>query len=264
MIQHQQSDVTDHVRQWNIAIGAFFFKYRNAIFPIFFVLAALIGRPRIVETRALNRLIGHGGIVVALLGQAVRLLTVGSASIDRGGKRGRVYANRLLQSGLYAVIRNPLYVSDVLIALGITMVAGAPFIDFIVLPLFLFIYQAIIAAEETYLQRKFGTRYARYCARVPRFLPSMRHLMPALTHLQWDWRRGLRKEMSTMTGLVIGLILFPVWRTYFLKGPAAARTHLLVALSWVGAVLALFAGLVYLKRHRRLFYAATRRPGVTQ
>ena len=198
---------------WNIAVGDFFFKYRNALFPVLFALAALIGRPQVIlGNPALDRALGVCGVLVALTGQLVRLITIGYEYIERGGKEGKVYASRLVQGGVYALTRNPMYLGNGLIAIGMTMVAGAPLIYLIVLPLFLYIYQAIIAAEETYLRRQFGAEYERYCAAVNRLLPALDKARRVLAPLSYNWRQAVRKDLSTMAGLFLGLILLPVFR----------------------------------------------------
>ena len=240
-----------------IAAGNFFFRYRNALFPVLFVLIALAGRPRVLfGSPGLDRLLGACGVAVALAGQAVRLLTIGYDYIDRGGKAGKVYASRLVHGGIYALTRNPMYVGNCLIALGVTMVVGSPAVYLVVLPFFLFVYHALVAAEEAYLRRAFGAEYAAYCARVPRWRPRLDRVAPVLSGLRYNWRRAVRKELSTMMGLCTGLLLLPVVRTYFLHGIEAAKAALPPAILAELAALAVYGALVHLKRRRLLFYPA--------
>ena len=238
----------------NVALGNFFFKHRNTLFPLLFAAVALFGRPRILGPVWLDDLLVLGGAAVALLGQAVRLWTIGYEYIERGGKEGKVYASRLVQGGVYALTRNPMYLGNGLIAIGMTMVTGAPRIYFFVLPFFLFVYQALIVAEEVYLRRTFGSDYGQYCASVPRLIPAWSRARQVLGGLSYDWRRAVRKELSTLAGLGMGLTLLPLWRTYWLEGwhaaTAAAPLHLGAAL----LVLALYGVGVYLKKQRIFLY----------
>ena len=242
-------------RERNIAIGNFFFKFRNALFPILFALAVAIGRPRIILGEpAVDRFLTGLGVLVALAGQAVRLLTIGYEYIERGGKEGKVYASRLVQGDVYSLTRNPMYLGNALITIGITMVAGAPFLYVAVLPFFLFVYQAIVAAEEAYLARRFGAEYERYCASVPRWLPSFGRVASVLSGKPYDWAKAIRKELSTMAGLLTGLILLPVWRALCFEGFDAAKTRMVRALVLEAIVLIGYSVLAYLKRRRWLFY----------
>lgn len=239
---------------WNIAVGQFFFRRRNTLFPLLMVLAVLVNRPVIIGNPTLDRWLVVCGAAIALLGQAVRLATIGYEYIERGGKQGKVHASHLVQGGVYALTRNPMYLGNGLIAIGITMVAGAPVIYLVVLPFFLFVYHAIIVAEETYLRRAFGAEYARYCATVNRLLPSLRKAPAALGPLTYDWGRAIRKELSTLLGLSLGLVLLPVWRQLWFEGwkPVWRETPLVLLI--VLAMLGLYGLAVYLKKQRKIFY----------
>ena len=83
-----------------------------------------------------DRALGVIGIAVALLGETVRLLTIGFEYIHRGGKDGRVYAGRLVKGGVFGLVRNPMYIGNALIASGMTMYLGAPLGYLLVIPFF--------------------------------------------------------------------------------------------------------------------------------
>ena len=242
--------------RWNIAVGGLFFKYRNALFPVLFALAALIGRPQVIfGDPALDRALGLCGVLVALTGQLVRLVTIGYEYIERGGKQGKVYASRLVQGGVYALTRNPMYLGNGLIAIGIAMVAGAPIVYLIVLPLFLYIYHAIIAAEEAYLRRQFGVEYERYCQRVNRLLPSLGRAGAVLGRLAYDWRRAVRRDLSTMAALFLALVLLPTVRRLWLEGWDDVQDDALAIGVAVLVVLGLYGIAATLKRQGKVFYA---------
>ena len=240
---------------WNIAIGQWLFRYRNALFPIIFTLSPLILlRPRIIGNPTIDHALVMAGAVIALLGEGVRLLTIGLDYIDRGGKNKQVWASRLVQNGMYAHTRNPMYLGNILIAVGMCMASGSPAAYFFLIPLFIFGYQAIMVAEEAYLRQAFGAEYAAYCSRVPRLLPSFNGLRKTVANLGYNWRRAIRKDLGTITGLLAGLICWPVWRVYFLEGAGAAKARAPRALGWVLVVLAAYALLHQLKKRRLLFY----------
>ena len=243
------------MRQWNIAAGNFFFRYRNALFPVLFVCMALVGRPRLMfGDPQLDRLLGVCGIVIAMAGEAVRLITIGYEYIERGGKEGKVYASRLVRGGIYALTRNPMYLGNSLIAVGVAMLVGSPLVYLLVLPFFLFIYQALVAAEEAFLRKQFSAEYDRYCEQVPRWWPRLDQAGPALTGRRYNWRPATRQELSTLTGLFTGFILLPVVRTYFLWGLKAAKAMAPRAIVLELSLLAAYAFFAHLKKTRRLFY----------
>jgi protein-S-isoprenylcysteine O-methyltransferase Ste14 len=246
---------------WNIAAGHWCFRHRNAVFPLVFALTVLFLRPHVLFGRtALDHLLIASGMVIALVGQGVRLLTIGFDYVERGGKNKRVYASRLVQGGIYAHTRNPMYLGNLLIAAGMSLVTGAPAAYLLLIPLFVFIYQAIIAAEEAYLRERFGAEYAAYCRRVPRLFPSLKGVRRTFGSMEYHWRRAVRKDLSTITGLLLGLICLPLWRTYFLNGADAARAALPATAALVGAVLVLYGALAVLKKRRLFFYLPTNLP----
>jgi protein-S-isoprenylcysteine O-methyltransferase Ste14 len=242
------------LHSWNIAIGNFFFRYRNALFPLIFAVGALTLRPQIMfDSVVADGILRATGMVVALLGQAVRLITIGFEYIHRGGKDGQVYAGRLVRGGVYGIVRNPMYVGNGLIAIGMTMLFGSPLGYVILIPFFFFVYQAIVAAEEAYLLNKFGADYADYERSVNRYVPSLSRVRESFAGMRFDWRKSIKKDLGTVVGLTIGLILLPVWRAFFLYGLEATRIAGIRALWLTLGVTALYLFLLKLKRSDRLF-----------
>ena len=240
-------------RSWNVAAGELFFRYRNTLFPVAFALVFLVIRPQVMfGSPAADRLLVIAGACVALLGGAVRLMTIGFEYIDRGGKNGKVWASRLVQGGIYARVRNPMYAGNLLIALGVCMAAGSPAAYLVVFPFFVFVYQAIIAAEEAYLRGKFGAEYDAYCARVPSLIPNLRSAHSAPAGVRYHWKRAVRQDLSTMLGLLLGLGFLPVWRTFFLVGWKADELLLPYGAVYAAVVLTAYAILYWLKRQHKL------------
>ena len=179
------------MHSWNIAIGNFFFRHRNALFPLIFAAGALIFRPQIMfDSPVVDRILVAAGMVIALCGQAVRLITIGFEYIHRGGKDGQVYAGRLVRGGVYGITRNPMYVGNALIAVGMTMHFGSPLGYLVLIPFFLFVYQAIVAAEEAYLRDKFGAEYDDYEKSVNRYLPALSRVREAFAGMGFEIGRA--------------------------------------------------------------------------
>jgi protein-S-isoprenylcysteine O-methyltransferase Ste14 len=243
------------MKAWNIAIGNFFFRYRNFLFPCIFFLTACTFRPELLfGSPMLDYLFVTFGAVAAIIGLMVRFVTIGFQYIHRGGKDGKVYANHLVSGGMYGVVRNPMYVGNALIAIGMTMYMGAPKALFLVVPFFLFIYQAIIFAEEHYLQNKFGAEYDKYAACANRFIPSFKNARQSFAGMQLDWRMSIKKDMGTIVGLTMGLLLVPVWRTYFLAGWDATKTAGIKALTIAVVCGLLYALLLNFKKRNRFIF----------
>jgi len=193
-----------------IKIGNFFFKYRNILF-IFLYLLLFIPSPRLFGPEIFGASYWVWPIVLGLLvtvtGQLIRGATIGLAYIVRGGKEGKVYAEDLVTTGIFNHCRNPLYVGNVLMLLGVGILANSLIYVFVIMPLFMFIYQTIVLAEENFLRNKFGESFNAYCKRVNRWVPNLSHLSGTFNSMEFKWKRWLLKEYNTQLVWLVGITL---------------------------------------------------------
>ena len=197
-----------------IKIGNFFFKYRNWLFIILYLLLFIPSPPLFSE-----QIFGPAfywwpiimGLIITITGQAIRGATIGLAYIIRGGKEGKVYAEELVTSGIFNHCRNPLYVGNILMLLGVGVLSNSLLYVAVVMPIFLIIYQAIVLAEENFLRNKFGNSFDRYCSRVNRWIPSLKGISSTFNSMHFKWKRWILKEYNTqyiwLTGIVLILLL---------------------------------------------------------
>jgi protein-S-isoprenylcysteine O-methyltransferase Ste14 len=232
----------------NAKIGNFFFRYRNALGPVLFTVALLIGKPSYPFGSAIaNITFDAAGFVVALLGQALRILTIGYEYIERGGKNKQVYASKLVQGGVFGHCRNPLYVGNILMAFGFALIVHSIAFYLIVIPFILFSYISIVAAEEAFLRDKFGQEYSDYCARVNRWVPGWAGWERSIESMHFKWNRVLVKEYNTIFLLLASLVTLKLWTEYQINGSDAlpSVTQLVIGtLVWLG----LYVGIRSLKK----------------
>lgn len=202
---------------WLVRLGDFSFRYRGYLLPVAVILYLLPSPPLFPDpARA-----GLDGFLIAAFGQLIRILTVGLAYIIRGGKDHRVYAEDLVTSGLYSHCRNPMYVGNFFLLLGLAVAANSWVFALAGIPLGLGMHRAIVAAEEHFLRGKFGAAYDAWCADVPRWVPRLRGLLATIGSMQFQWRRVILKEYATSfdwlsaTALVV---LVNLWRAGTLTG----------------------------------------------
>jgi|SRR6185503_10028160 len=176
-----------------IAIGNFLFHYRNGLFPLVYALLIFKSQPLLAD----YRLAALVGFLVAASGQLLRAATIGLEYIIRGGRDRQVYADNLVQGGIFAHCRNPLYVGNFVILLGVGVASNSVLFLAIAVPFFAFAYWAIIAAEENYLGYKFGQEYDDYCARVPRLVPNLSGVTRTLAGMRFNWRRLITAEYGS-------------------------------------------------------------------
>lgn len=195
-----------------IELGQFLFRFRNAIFPLVMIGALLLASPHYSFGSAATDLLADLlGIALVVAGQALRILTIGYEYIRRGGRDGRVYAEGLVEGGVFAHCRNPLYLGNILMAAGFLAILGHGGLLAVGVPLVVLVYMAIVAAEEDYLARRFGESYETYCARVNRWIPDWRGFRDSIAAMRFDWRRVVIKEYNTLFGVLAGLLVAQTW-----------------------------------------------------
>lgn len=79
----------------------------------------------------------------------------------------------LVTRGIYRYIRNPCVLGVFLLVLGTFLIAPS-LLAFLVLVVNVIGYDMKVRAEEEYLRRMHGAEYEAYCARIGRYLPSVR------------------------------------------------------------------------------------------
>ena len=112
------------------------------------------------------------GFMVLLVGELIRMWSVSYAGGET--RTTNVGAPSLCTAGPYGYVRNPIYVGNMLMYLGIVIIAGSPNLMLMVLAtmsFFIIQYSLIISLEEEKLDELFGPEYVAYKNNVRAILP---------------------------------------------------------------------------------------------
>ena len=179
-------------------IGNFFFKIRSFT-PIPFILALLYFAKPVWHTVLI-------GVPCVVAGEFLRVWAVGYAGAST---RARTLgaARDLVTTGPYSYVRNPLYLGNFLLSLGVCLVAGVYWLVAVLVVGYFLQYLPIIAVEEAYLLEACGSVYQTYRERVPRFVPQFRSYPDPSPH-DFSFTRAIKSEKRTLTAVicVVGLI----------------------------------------------------------
>ncbi len=151
------------------------------------------------------------GLVLLACGEGLRL-----CSLRYMGKFSRTRKKKvrmLVTGGPYAVVRNPLYWGNLLILSGFAVMSELMWLIPVVIIFFFVQYQCIVLWEEECLREFFPSEAEDYFRRVPRWLPNVRGLMRYLRQYPlpyYGWVHVLKRERSTLQGLVMGCIAMMV------------------------------------------------------
>jgi protein-S-isoprenylcysteine O-methyltransferase Ste14 len=134
--------------------------------------------------------------------------------------------------------------------LGVGILANSLVYVVIVIPIFLFIYQAIVLAEENFLRGKFGPGYDEYCKKVNRWFPNMKGIGKTLASMHFNWKRWILKEHTTQFIWLVGIVLLLLLNYPELTGfdKSLRNTVLIIALSFL---VLLYALIRFLKKTGR-------------
>lgn len=151
---------------------------------------------------------------MAILGEFLRYWGVAYAgSLTR--VTGGVGAPKVIVAGPFAYVRNPLYLGNIILYLGIGVISNAlfPWLLLVAATYFVFQYYQIVILEEEFLHSAFGVAYEDFAKNVPRFLPRLiRYRNDVQTHQRPNWSGALRSEKRTLQaiGLVL-IVLLMLW-----------------------------------------------------
>jgi protein-S-isoprenylcysteine O-methyltransferase Ste14 len=186
------------------------------------------------------------GILLAFAGEALRFWTLSQVPEGTSGQGFELEAQQLNTQGPYAYVRNPLYLGNFLICLGLLLVADNLWSYLIGLSFFWIQYFFIIRAEESFLLRKYGQEFRSYMGRVPRWIPSRSPAYTGKLRGHFDLRRALRKEHNPFNAWASGLVLLLGWK-FHLRGALTSKLLAVLILLEI-AVLTAFGLLKGLKR----------------
>ena len=177
-------------------IGGVLFRARGWL-PVIFLGIPLLARGSTSPFR------WEIGLALIVMGEMVRLAGVAAAgSVTRRRSRN---VQRLVTYGIFAWVRNPLYIGNFLIWIGFVTISGVVWFLPVAVLLFAVEYELIVRYEEGVLESIFGDEYLAYKTRTPRWFPSPPATREAGEH---QWGEAWRSEISTFLQYAVITALF--------------------------------------------------------
>lgn len=175
--------------------------YRGFIYIPPFVLMAIISY---YETEH-HFVIWPLGIALILLGGFIRLWA--TKHIGRRMPWKKRKGKQLVKTGPYAMVRNPLYIGNIIAATGLSLLSELMwFIPVLILYLYT-LYHLVVLFEEKKLTERWGEDYRLYMKDIPRWLPKFNNL--SLTKGGgFKWMDALRSEIPSFYVTFLGVLVF--------------------------------------------------------
>ena len=150
------------------------------------------------------------GKVLIVIGEIIRLRSVSFAGGET--RTMNVGASSICKSGPYSIVRNPLYIGNMMIYVGFAFVTGSVYvvtISSITFVYFFIQYSLIISLEEEALEEKFGDEYITYKKLVPSILPKINNTFRNYDTIPSTLAKTIKTEKRTLQNiLLVSLLLF--------------------------------------------------------
>ena len=121
-----------------------------------------------------------------------------------------LHGEQLVADGPYRRVRNPLYLGNLFLAVGLGFLACRSGFFVISIAMLIFVYRLILREERTLLQSQ-GESYRRYFEAVPRLIPSARSRIPS-SGAKANWLDGFTGEIF-MWAATVAMAAFAITRS---------------------------------------------------
>ena len=193
--------------------GNWLFKHRSYL-PL--IILPLLFYSLFTPVGTLFNLLFYIGLSVSLLGECIRIITVAFVPAGTSGRNTKQQkATSLNQTGIYSIVRHPLYLGNFLMFLGPFIFTGNIYGIIIFILSFWIYYERIMYAEETFLISKFGSEYENWSSKTPAFIPNIASYTP--TKSIFSFRKVLEGEYSGIYGVFVIFTLLLAFRNYNLN-----------------------------------------------
>jgi protein-S-isoprenylcysteine O-methyltransferase Ste14 len=236
--------------------GEYFFRWRSYL-PLFMAFFFILGLARYwvpFADRRLNLAWDFFCLAVSLLGEGIRFFTVGFVPRGTSGRNTLAQvADVLNTTGMYAVVRNPLYLGNFIIWLGLSLFMKSVWFTIIIILFFTIFYERIIFAEETFLREKFADEFLQWADETPAMIPRFRNWRPP--SLPFSWKSAIKREYGTFFAIIVTFTVLEVLAGLFAHGKLTLDPIWIKLLAGSGVF---YLAVRYLKKKTKLLVTTDR------
>ena len=169
-------------------------------------------------------------LLVGLLGVAIRCYTVGHVAQGTSGRTTRApTADTLNVTGMYSMVRHPLYLGNYFMWLGPALFPHSLATALIVSLIFWIYYERIMLAEESYLRTRFGATFEAWAARTPAFLPRFSSFVPP--ERPFSLHNVLKREAPSLLAMILMMNVLALAIDFVVTG------HLVLDPLWIALLI---------------------------
>ena len=203
--------------------GNWLFKHRSflPLFIIPFLFYLLLGS----ISGDLEYILLYSGLIISFIGEGIRIFTVAYTPPGTSGRNTKQQlANTLNTTGIYSLLRHPLYLGNFFMFLGPFIFTGNIYGISIFIFIFWLYYERIMYAEEAFLIHKFENEYSEWASDTPAFIPKISTYLPA--NSKFSFQKVIEREYSGLCAVIVIFTLMVGFRNF------NANIHPILSDSW--------------------------------
>lgn len=201
--------------------GSWLFRWRSYLpllfFPILFIALRDSEHLEQVAGDSVDKFWEVFCIALSFFGLGIRFLTIGYVPKGTSGRNTRGQkASTLNTTGLYSIVRHPLYSGNFMITLGIALFVETWWFPLIVILSFWLYYERIIFAEEEFLRSEFGPVFLEWAEKTPAFLPKFKNWQRGV--FPFSFRNVFKREYTGFFGIIASFTFLEIAGDLFAEG----------------------------------------------
>ena len=184
--------------------GNWIFRWRSYL-PLIMIVIVLLGMNYFdypVHSEKLDDIWEIICLFISVSGVGIRFFTVGYTPEGTSGTNTHEQIAEVLNtSGMYSIVRHPLYFGNFIIWFGLSAFFHLWWFSLIVTLIFWLYYERIMVAEEEFLREKFADSYTEWAAKTPAFIPDMRKWRSA--DITFSFKKAIKNEYKSLFAVIV-------------------------------------------------------------
>ena len=149
------------------------------------------------------------GIILAISGEIIRIWAVSYAGSETRTTQSAGGSN-LVTQGPYSLLRNPLYLGNIMIYTGIGIMSNSlfPYLQVAGIIYFSIQYYCIILIEEEYLENTFKKAFDIYKDNTNKFIPGFKPVPDEITSkIEFSLKTGIQSEKRSLHAFIFTTLI---------------------------------------------------------
>jgi protein-S-isoprenylcysteine O-methyltransferase Ste14 len=189
--------------------GHWLFRHRSYL-PLILLMAGIIMYLRselypytfFIEETPYEVFYDYFCLFISLFGLCIRVYTVGHTPEHSSGKATKEQvAGTLNTTGIYSIVRHPLYLGNFFMWVGPALLSGNFWFIIAFCLIYWIYYERIMFAEEHFLRNKFGNTFNEWAANIPAFIPNFKNYVKPSQNM--SWKKVLKMEKNGLAAMFI-------------------------------------------------------------